>query len=547
VSLKVGMAKKGVLSLFLLLAICWRSRSDNPPCDPKVFSGASFSDFVTQKNCDVDERLLKLFTDEDSFKVMLDKAVTNVMCIGFIEAFNMTSEDSCTYDYLAHIPSEDFCKNSKALDVLVLANDSSVFDEHYRVVEVANFVLQHCDYMCSDATGSNELCWSFNEVVKLVMKHHVSTPPIITTTSPSSDTPATAQPTDPSWLGLGSKKASHEKDSNSTTVHDGDSGVGGTNNGDVSSIDKSSTSTTGTGSATSKPLPNTLSGEVQSSPSLDTELLFSKDISTPSSSSSTDAPPDHSEVPIQLGDKQHANVDANYPDEHPNISDTSDQHPDSPNPHPDTPGTPDQHPDSSNPHPDTPGTPDQHPDSPDPHPDTPGTPDQHPDSPDLHPNTSSSPDEHPKTLAPNGDNLDAIPGQDNLPPDSSGDMISVDEPGDKPSHLQQGLPESDDKDQIAVSSDTGKSGTGNVASKDRGGYEYDDDEDDDDGYSYWHFAAVLLFILFLGVATYLATLNRKKVCCVCVVCMRVCIVCVCVCVVIQIERFCNPFSNMTSQ
>ena len=39
----------------------------------------------------------------------------------------------------------------------------------------------------------------------------------------------------------------------------------------------------------------------------------------------------------------------------------------------------------------------------------------------------------------------------------------------------------------------------------------DDDDDYDDGYSYWHFAAILLFILFLGVAGYLASHNRKKV------------------------------------
>ena len=37
------------------------------------------------------------------------------------------------------------------------------------------------------------------------------------------------------------------------------------------------------------------------------------------------------------------------------------------------------------------------------------------------------------------------------------------------------------------------------------------DDDDDDGYSYFHFAAILLFILFLGVAGYLASHNRKKV------------------------------------
>ena len=526
------MVKKGVVSFVLLLASCWCASSDNPSCDPKVYGGASFSELVMQQECDVDEKLLKLFTDKDSFKTMLDKVASNVMCIGFIEAFNMTSKDSCTYDYLAHIPSEDFCKNSKALDVLVQANDSSVFDEHYRVVEVVNFVFQHCDYMCNDSTGSNQLCWSFGEVVKFVMKHHVTTPPTITNTSLSSDIPATTQSTVPSWLGGTTKKASHEEDSDSTTAHDGDSGIDGTN---VGSVDKNSTSTTGAESTSNKPkLLNTLSGGVKSSPSPDFKLLFHENISTPSSSSSTNAPPP--DVPIKLMDKQHINVDTN---KDPNISDSPGEHTDSPGEHTDSPGEQTDIPGENT---DSPG---EHTGSPGGHP--------HLDTLDQHPNTSSNPE----TSDPDGDNVDAISDQGNLPPESSGDMIRVDEQ----SHLEQNLQENGDKDQTAVSSDGGKSGTGNADSKDGGSYEYDDD-DDDDGYSYWHFAAVLLFILFLGVATYLATLNRKKVCrvcgcvralCVyvraCIVCMRACNVCmrVCVCCLCMYVRVCVLCYSNTNQ
>ena len=385
--------------------------SDNRPCDPKVYEGSSFSEFVMQQKCDVDENLLKLFTDEDSFKAMLDKAATNVMCIGFIEVFNMTSEDSCTYDYLAHIPSEDFCKNSKALDVLVLANDSSVFDEHYRVVEVANFVSQHCEYMCSDATGSNELCWSFTEIVKFVMKHHLTTPPTITTT-PSSDTPANTQPTEPSWFGLVTEEAS---DSKSTTVHDDDSGAGGTNNDHVvDSVDKSNTSTTGTGSASNKTLLNTPSSGEQSLPSLDIESLFSEDTSTLTSNSSIDASsPGHPEA-----------VDNNV-DKNNNISDFLDQYLDIPDQHLDT---TDQHPDTTDQHPDTT---DQSLDNPDQHLDSPV---QYFGSPDLHPSTSSYPDLHSKSSDQNGDNLDGSPDQDadNLPLESPEDPIN-----DELSHLEQ--------------------------------------------------------------------------------------------------------------
>ena len=396
----------------LLLSSCWCSSSDNSPCDLKVYGGASFSEFVMQQKCDVDEKLLKLFTDEDSFKIMLDKAASNVMCIGFIEVFNMTSEDSCTFDYLAHIPSEDFCKNSKALDVLVQANDSSVFHEHYRVVEVVNFVLQHCEYMCSDATGSNKLCWSFGEVVKFVMKHHVTTPPTITNTSPFSDIPATTQPTEPSWLGLGSEEAS---DSKSTTVHD-DSGFGGTNNDHVvDSVDKSNTSTIGTGSSSNKTLPNTLSSGEQSPPSLDIESLFSEDTSTPSSSSSTDVPsPGHPEA-----------VD-NNPD--------FDQYLD----------IPDQHLDTTHQHPDTT---DQNLDNPHQHLESPV---QYLGSPDLHPSTTSYPDLHSKSSDQNGDNLDGSPDQDadNLPLESPGVPIN-DELEQNPYYYETAV-NGDDTNEVSV-------------------------------------------------------------------------------------------------
>ena len=47
-------------------------------------------------------------------------------------------------------------------------------------------ILEHCDYMCSDSTGSSELCWAFGEHVKFVMKYHMTIPP--TTTQPPTTT-----------------------------------------------------------------------------------------------------------------------------------------------------------------------------------------------------------------------------------------------------------------------------------------------------------------------------------------------------------------------
>ena len=180
----------GVYISLVLLSNYWcalgERSSGNPLCDPTVFGGMSFSQFVTEKECGVDENLLKLFRDDDSFKSMVNKTAANVMCIGFIEVFNMASEDSCSYDSLAQIPSEDFCKDSKLLDVLIMANDSDVFDGHNNVPEVANFLLRFCNYMCSNSSGSNELCWAFGEYVK-IMKHDVITLPPPTTVPPTPD------------------------------------------------------------------------------------------------------------------------------------------------------------------------------------------------------------------------------------------------------------------------------------------------------------------------------------------------------------------------
>jgi len=193
-----------MFSLFLLLASCWCALGNNiPQCDPTVFGDVPFPNFVVDQKCDIDANLMNLFREEDSFSFLVNKTAGNVMCIGFIEVFNMAREDSCTYDSLATIPNEDFCNNSKVFDMLTQANNSDAFDGHNKVIKVVGYVLNHCDYMCSDLTGSSVLCWAFGEYVKLFMKHHVHI-------SPTNEVPTVT--TKPSFL---SSFEAKEKDGDS--------------------------------------------------------------------------------------------------------------------------------------------------------------------------------------------------------------------------------------------------------------------------------------------------------------------------------------------
>ena len=475
---KLEMATKGVFALVLLLTSCWcslgeseSSKSENPPCEPKVFDGTPFSQFVTKKECGVDENLLKLFRDDDSFKSMVNKTAANVMCIGFIEVFNMASEDSCSYDSLAHIPSEDFCKDSDLIGKLKLANNSDVFDGHDKVTEVANFILKFCNYMCNDTIGSNELCWAFGEYVKVVMKHHTTTttatqPPTTQPTSTSKPTPDFTSMFDDGGGHIGNSggvdegddKDDHEQGKNSdTNVDNDDEGKVASDKGttelhaeipiDVAPLPSSNDSHTpplidggDQGLSTDDPDLSTDSTGQPIADNTSTDSLDGGDndisLSTPAEEqpSSSQQPSGSTNHPTishnQIGDNEtgdessgdHLTTDPDGDDSH--FSKTESDHTDNSNDHTDQGTNNDQHTGQAN---------------------------------DIDQHTGQ------------GNNNDQYTSQNNVENSQDSKHADVD-------------------------------------------YEYDDD----DGYSYWHFAAVLLFILFLGVGIYLASLNRKKVC-LCVV------------------------------
>ena len=180
---------------FILLCIgCWRSFViATDPCVPKV-RGEPFVQYVEKNNCEVDEKLSKLFSH------MSFNETANFMCIGFIDALSSTSdltlESICRFGLLGDIPDGNFCSDTKMMTVLEKVTSPMKFNKSSLIV--ANFTRQHCDMMCDILSdGSNELCWAFGITAKLVLKQSVvsTTPPITTepTTLPTSEPSVTTQ------------------------------------------------------------------------------------------------------------------------------------------------------------------------------------------------------------------------------------------------------------------------------------------------------------------------------------------------------------------
>ncbi|XP_065901172.1 clumping factor B-like [Dysidea avara] len=447
------MARKGVLSLVFLLGSCWcaigEDNSTSPLCDPKVFGGASFSKFVGDQRCDVDENLLKMFTNNDSFKSMVNKTAANVMCIGFIEVFNMASEDSCSFDSLANIPSENFCKDGRMFDVLILANDSDVFDGHSNIIEVANFILKYCGYMCNDTSGSNELCWAFGEYVNIVMKHHVNTPPTPTSQPPTTESVATTSTPTPNLqlTALFDKKPDTPQESEGEDGHkdvevenngsndDGHEGENNdTNGGKVDDENKDDSD--------QENRSNEEMGRLEDpTPSFVTPSL-------PSNDTGSDGDQDSSQSTSSETYKQTTTTDKLNNQFHVTTG---------PSVHSDTDGQ------------------------------------------------GGESDITPPRRLDDETNTDGGTSQDGQDADKErqDQGISQGDQDDDKESQDQGDQDADKESQDADKDDASKDG-----GKPDVDYDYDDD---DDGYSYWHFAAVLLFILFLGVGIYLASLNRKKI------------------------------------
>ena len=68
-------------------------------CVPtSTVKGEPFVEFMKNKNCEVDEKLLKLFNPESFNESVADKSNVNFMCIGFMDALSLAPESLCLFD-----------------------------------------------------------------------------------------------------------------------------------------------------------------------------------------------------------------------------------------------------------------------------------------------------------------------------------------------------------------------------------------------------------------------------------------------------------------
>ena len=471
---------------FILLCIgCWRSFvTATDPCVPKV-RGEPFVQYVEKNNCEVDEKLSKLFNH------MSFNETANFMCIGFIDALSCTSdltlESICRFGLLGDIPDGNFCSDTKMMTVLEKVT-SPMFNKSSPIV--ANFTRQHCDMMCDILSdGSNELCWAFGITAKLVQKQSVvsTTPPI--TAEPSVTTQSLVLP------------ALHPFDKTNTATSDGD---------DDDSHDN-------------------YKDEDHDHNNDDHEHNNDDHDHNDDDHDHNDDDHDHSDDDHDHSDDEHDHISDEHDhndEEHEHVNDGHDGATDSTTDklvkvENDTSGEDDN--DKMGPYFDPHNTQDKqnvsntvgqdvgegnkkHDDgvtgtditdnqealtsiSDE------GTQDVHDNAINQATNTNDTDIATDKVIASDEGNtstpVELDPNDDDLFDDSDVD-------GD-----QNGKQNDDDDDSDQDNSD--HDGSVNYS------HVIEIDDDDDDGYSYWHFATILLFILFIGVAGYLASHNRKKV------------------------------------
>ena len=433
-----GFDMAGALFLALLCLGCWRSFvTANDPCIPEV-RGEPFVQYAKNKNCEVDEKLLKMFNPLSFNDSVVNKPFANFMCTGFIDALNQagdsTLENLCVIGLLDDIRDADFCSDDKIMRVLEEVVDSAVFDKISKTV--SNFTRHHCDMMCS---SSNELCWAFGITAKLVLKQSV-----MSTTAPTTE-PTTAPTTEPTTATVSLPDLFTAKPPQPSDDHADD---------DVDTT-----------------------GEPTDDNKNDPSKLFQggiSDVQTPPVASS------HEDVDGTAG------------------TDASDE--------PEIPISPNTN-----------------------------------DSQDVQNNVTindndSDTTENPTAASPTNDNATTIianttvtakPTTDNTTTaaTNASESASAQNVTTLEGYISEEEPPASDP--IPVDVDDGDSffteDAGQTNQEDQSDHDNSDhssivdhvvdmiDDDDDDGYSYWHFAAILLFILFLGVAGYLASHNRKKV------------------------------------
>ena len=177
------MATLDTLLFVLLLIGHWYSyETAADSCIPTVRS-EPFVQFMENKNCEVDEKLLKLFNPESFNESVASKSDANFMCIGFMDVLNLAPEDLCSiYDPLSVIPDSDFCSNKKMMDILGRMVNGSVFNNS-NIVIVSNYTIRYCKVLCTDY---NELCWAFGTIAKVALKQS-SMSTTAPTTEPTSD------------------------------------------------------------------------------------------------------------------------------------------------------------------------------------------------------------------------------------------------------------------------------------------------------------------------------------------------------------------------
>ena len=460
------------LSFFLLfIGTCCQ----NDPCNP-IVRGESFTRFMDSMSCVVDAKLFNLFDKEETFnKSILSHPYSNFMCIGLIDVLALAPENLCDLsDPLEAISGNDFCSSSKMVTTLHAVIDGSVFDDNPNIVKVSNFTERNCKVVCEG--DANQLCWAFGTIARAVLKH-IRRSTAVPTTNPISAAPTT-KPEIP-VLNLASPGNGGESngDTNSDTNGDSNDDTNGDSNDDTNGDSND-----------------------------DTNGDSNDDTNGDSSDDSNGKKGDQADVKVGDEDKPTLHNVTKFFDEKQQGSNSVGEAEANE-------GNKDE--DSTNTGPldkevqkNTTNQDGQSPSKAAPNDLQDNLTDYNNDT-DIHPPSGSKVADDDQTVTNGTDDASVQPEVTNVAPtplytedDTNKDN---DQGGDNPSAGDDGgdmdhYPAEDGVDQHLDSSEP----TPNQSS------DFDDD-DDDDGYSYWHFAAVLLFILFLGVAGYLASLNRKKV------------------------------------
>ena len=506
---------KVLLLATLFISYC---SGQNAPCTP-IVKNELFIDFMKSMNCAVDKNLLSLFANDEVFnKSIVKNPTANFMCIGLMDALARVPETLCdANDPLSDIQKGDFCSGSK-IAALRKISGSNIFDEKSNFFTVSKFTEEKCEKVCNDDT--NQLCWAFGIIAGAVLKYTQSTQSpttVPTTAAPQSST----MPDLPPLISQGSDSPGSDSGNINT---DGDKGEdkgptdkpednSPTDGGDVNTDDAGDDKEEDKG-PTDKPEDNspTDGGDVNTDDAGDDKEEDKGPTDKPEDNIHTDNAPSDDGGADDDDDDKGEDDKSEDTDKTPTITTTTSD------------GNVTKYFNKNE------------------------------------GNNSESMIENPNTKVEIGKDSDednkeykeiedddnevptniVTPGNDDIDNNrshplevggSDGNQIvnNTTEDQSQPdgteigndttdTHAEDGTEDNDDTQDTTgqdLNSSQDIAGHGDddstVENPDQGRVNFDDTSNDDDGYSYWHFAAILLFILFLGVAGYLASLNRKKV------------------------------------